>query len=123
MSRYHNILTHFTAADDAYRSKSSGILIQPDTLPKTCADGLLPPLANLTWPIVRDLVDEIFTVSEQEIKDAMKIVFERMKVVIEPSTAVGVAAVLSENFQKVPEKRIVVVLCGGNVDLLHWKFS
>lgn len=95
----------------------------PDAIPKTLADGLWPPLGSLTWPIIRDLVDEILTVTEDEIRSAMKIVFERMKIVVEPSTAAGVAAVLKPEFKEFPVKKVVVILCGGNVDLDSWKWS
>lgn len=109
-------------ADDAARSKASGRLVPQDS-PRTIADGLRTGLGRLTWPVVRDLVDEVVTVSEGEIVRAMRLVFERMKVVIEPSAAVAVAAVLSDRFRAMPGlRRVAVVLSGGNVDLdgLPW---
>lgn len=78
-------------------------------------------LGSLTWPVVRDLVDAVVTVTEQEIVHAMQLCFERLKVVVEPSGAVGLAAVLSQQFASVPQldgcKRVGIVLCGGNADL------
>ncbi|MCI0365497.1 MAG: pyridoxal-phosphate dependent enzyme [Phycisphaerales bacterium] len=109
-------------ADDAARSKASGQLLQ-QTSPKTMADGLLTSMGDLTWPIVRDHVDRVITVSEDRIAAAMRLVFERMKLVIEPSAAVAVAAVLSDEFKTVPGiRRAAIVLSGGNVDLerLPW---
>ena len=80
-------------------------------------------LGRLTWPIVRDRVDGIFTVSEAEIVAAMRLVWERMKLVIEPSAAVGVAVILGDEFRALPGlPHVGVVLCGGNVslDALPW---
>lgn len=109
-------------ADDAARSKAAGVLI-PQTGPDTIADGLLTSLGDLTWPIIRDQVERIVTVSEAQIVAAMRLVWERMKLVIEPSAAVGVAVVLSDEFRDLAGIRSVgVVLCGGNVNLdqLPW---
>ena len=104
-------------ADDAARSFASGVW-QPQLAPVTIADGLLTSLGRLTWPIVRDRVDGIFTVSEIEIVAAMRLVWERMKLVIEPSAAVGVAVVLGDEFRALPGlPNVGVVLCGGNVSL------
>lgn len=110
-------------ADDAYRSKEAGELL-PQTGTSTIADGLRTGLGSLTWPVVRDLVDAIYTVSEEEIKAAMRLVWERMKLVVEPSGAVSLAAVLSEDFRKAnPDvRRICVVFSGGNVDLDAWRW-
>ncbi|MCA9285439.1 MAG: pyridoxal-phosphate dependent enzyme [Phycisphaerales bacterium] len=109
-------------ADDAARGKASGVR-QPPPDARTIADGLRTGLGDLTWPVVRELVDEIVTVDETSIIAAMRLVWERMKLVIEPSAAVGVAVVLSEGFRTRAEMpRVGVVLCGGNVDLetLPW---
>ena len=84
---------------------------------------MLTSLGQLTWPIIRDHVDHIFTVSDEQVVHAMKLVWERMKVVIEPSAAVAVAAVLGEEFRSIGGiRRVGVVLSGGNVDLerLPW---
>lgn len=110
-------------ADDAARSKASG-KIEPISKDITIADGLRTSLGELTFPVVRDLVREVVTVSEAEIVAAMRLVFERAKLVIEPSAAVGVAVALAK---RSPALRAVdgpvgIVLCGGNVDLdaLPW---
>jgi threonine dehydratase/serine racemase len=111
-----------TGADDAARSLAAGELI-PQTAPDTIADGLLTSLGDLTWPIVRDHVERIFTVSDEQIVAAMRIVWQRMKLVIEPSAAVPVAVVLSDEFRALNGiTSIGVVLSGGNVDLdrLPW---
>jgi threonine dehydratase/serine racemase len=109
-------------ADDAARSKSLGQLV-PQTDPRTLADGLLTGLGELTWPVIRDLVEAVLTVSEEEIVNAMRLLFERAKIVAEPSAAVALAAVLSNEFRARPGlARVGVVLSGGNVDLdrLPW---
>ena len=90
--------------------------------PKTLADGLQAKMGNLTWAIVRDLVDDVVVVEEEEIVESMKLVYERMKVVVEPSGAVGVAATikmgkqLAQRYPKDIFKKIGVILCGGNTD-------
>jgi threonine dehydratase/serine racemase len=109
-------------ADDAARSKAAGRLI-PQTGPHTIADGLLTSLGELTWPVVRDLVARVLTVSDDEIVRAMRLVWERAKLVIEPSAAVPVAAVLGDEFRSWPGlRRVGVVLSGGNANLdqLPW---
>jgi len=108
-------------ADDAARSKVEGRLI-PVGPTNTVADGLLTSMGDLTWPIVRDLVERVITVSEDEIRAAIRLVFERMKLVIEPSAAVGVAVILSEEFKGIDAKRVGVILCGGNIDFDKWKW-
>ncbi|CAM9707850.1 unnamed protein product, partial [Choristocarpus tenellus] len=77
-------------ADDAFRSKACGRLCGHDEPPLTIADGLRTILGTHTWPVVRDLVDDIVTVSEGDIRKWMRVVYERMKLAIEPSSAVGV---------------------------------
>ena len=112
-------------ADDAARSMASGKLIS-QTGPHTVADGLLTSLGTLTWPILRDHVERVLLVNDDEILTAMRLVWERAKSVIEPSAAVAVAAVVSEQFRKLPAlTRVGVILSGGNVDLdrLPWKSS
>jgi len=109
-------------ADDSARSLTEGKLL-PQDAPKTIADGLLTGMGDLTWPIVRDHVERVITVSDEKIIAAMRLVWERMKLVIEPSAAVGVAVALSDEFKSMPGmQRVGVVLCGGNVDLdrLPW---
>ncbi|RLS95219.1 MAG: pyridoxal-phosphate dependent enzyme [Planctomycetota bacterium] len=102
-------------AGDAALSKKSGS-IQPPMEPVTIADGLRAALGPLTFPIVRDLVDEIALVSEDEIRAHMRLVWERMKITIEPSAAVGVAVACGCGAAALPQ-RVGVILCGGNVDM------
>ncbi|MCA1287246.1 beta-hydroxyaspartate dehydratase BhcB [Salipiger bermudensis] len=107
-------------ADDAYRSFKAGHIIADDA-PKTIADGLLVPLKDLTWHFVSNHVTEIYTASETEIIDAMKLVWKHLRVVMEPSSAVPMACVL-KNPDAFRGKRVGIVLTGGNVDLdrLPW---
>lgn len=108
-------------ADDAYRSKMSGKVChhKGPCEPQTVADGLKSYLGSQTWPVVRDHVDEIVTVSEKDIKRWMRVVYERMKLTIEPSAAVGVAALMSPQVRSLPPsvEKVGVVICGGNVDM------
>lgn len=107
-------------ADDAYRSFKSGYIIADDA-PQTIADGLKVPLKELTWHFVSNYVSDILTASEQEIVDAMKLTWKRMKIVIEPSCAVPLAVIL-KNKDHFAGKRVGVIITGGNVDLdnLPW---
>ncbi|MDO8929157.1 MAG: pyridoxal-phosphate dependent enzyme [Bacteroidota bacterium] len=102
-------------ADDAFRSFQSKTL-QPSVNPKTIADGLLTSLGSLTFPIIQNEVDQIVTVSEESIIAAMRMIWERMKIIIEPSSAVPLAAIL-ENKVNVKGKKVGIILSGGNVDL------
>lgn len=129
-------------AADAAASKARGEIVKTLPAPETVADGLRGQLGSLTFPIVRSLVDAIVVVSEQEIIDATRLVMERVKVVVEPSGAAALAAVLSPEFAKAVgeeegqggegeqqqgktsskkktarAERVGVVLSGGNVDL------
>jgi threonine dehydratase/serine racemase len=108
-------------ADDAARSRAAGRLIL-QTAPQTIADGLLTSLGELTWPVVRDRVEGVVVVTEEEIVAAMRLAWERAKLLIEPSAAVAVAAVLAEEFRASGLRRVGVILSGGNVDLdaLPW---
>lgn len=109
-------------ADDAYRSFTSGTWV-PQTGPKTIADGLLTSLGELTWPILRQHLDGVLTVSEAEIVAAMRLAWERAKLLIEPSSAVPLAALLSDAGRALTGvQRVGVVLSGGNVslDALPW---
>jgi threonine dehydratase/serine racemase len=109
-------------ADDAARSKAKGEWV-PQTAPNTIADGLLTSTGRLTWPIIRDRVERVFTVTDDQIRAAMRFVWERVKLVVEPSGAVGVAVVLSDEFKALANIDAVgVVLSGGNVSLdkLYW---
>ena len=102
-------------ADDAFRSLATGERIL-DFTPQTIADGLCTPLGKLNFEIMQQLVDSIVLVSEEEILQAMRFVWERMKLIIEPSSAVAVAPLLSGKIGGNGE-RIGVILSGGNVDL------
>jgi threonine dehydratase len=101
-------------SDDAYRSMKSGKIEEAQS--QSVADGLLTTLGDKTFPIIRDNVKEIITVSDEEIIQAMRLIWERMKIIIEPSCSVPFAAVLKEK-EKFKVKRIGIILSGGNVDL------
>ncbi|KAL8170650.1 hypothetical protein V2J09_022454 [Rumex salicifolius] len=107
-------------ANDAALSKEAGKIITLSET-NTIADGLRASLGDLTWPVVRDLVDDVIIVEDKEIVEAMKLCYEILKVAVEPSGAIGLAAVLSETFQRKPQwadcKNIAIVVSGGNVDL------
>ncbi|WP_377507887.1 beta-hydroxyaspartate dehydratase BhcB [Octadecabacter sp. R77987] len=107
-------------ADDAYRSFKAGHIIADDA-PKTIADGLLVPLKDLTWHFVSNHVSDIFTASETEIIDAMKLTWKHLRIVMEPSSAVPLATIL-KNKDRFAGKRVGVIITGGNVDLdrLPW---
>ncbi|MBU0492573.1 MAG: pyridoxal-phosphate dependent enzyme [Chloroflexi bacterium] len=112
-------------ADDAARSLAAGELL-PQTAPNTIADGLRTSLGDLNWPILRDHVERIITVREDEIVQAMRLMWERAKLLIEPSAAVAVAAMLSDEGRAIAGlDRVGVVLSGGNVDLdrLPWLWA
>ena len=108
-------------ADDAYRSFKAGHIIADDA-PDTIADGLKVPLKDLTWHFVSNHVTDILTASEHEIVAAMKITWKRMKIVMEPSSAVPLAVIL-KNKDIFAGQRVGVVITGGNVDLdlLPWQ--
>ena len=108
-------------ADDAFRSMAAGAII-PSENPKTIADGLLTSLGSLTFPIIQQRVEQIVTVSEAGIIDSMKYVWERAKIIIEPSSAVAVG-VLWEQKIDLSGLKIGVIISGGNVDLqkLPWQ--
>ncbi|HBM60010.1 MAG TPA: serine dehydratase [Citreicella sp.] len=107
-------------ADDAYRSFKAGHIIADDA-PKTIADGLLVPLKDLTWHFVSRHVSEIYTASDQEIIDAMKLIWKHLRVVMEPSSAVPLATILKQP-DAFRGKRVGIIITGGNVDLdrLPW---
>jgi threonine dehydratase len=107
-------------ADDAYRSFKAGHIIADDA-PQTIADGLKVPLKELTWHFVQKHVTDILTAGEEEIIDAMKLTWQRMKIVMEPSSAVPLATIL-KNKKTFAGKRVGVIITGGNVDLdkLPW---
>ena len=108
-------------ADDAFRSIRDNV-IYPSESPKTIADGLLTSLCELTYDIISIKSDGILTVSEKGIVDAMRLVWERMKIIIEPSSAVPIAAII-EHPQYFKGKRVGVIISGGNVDLESLPFG
>lgn len=101
-------------ADDAFRSMESG-MIEPSQA-DTIADGLLTSLGQKTFPIIQEYVNGIITVSDQEIISAMRLIWERLKIIVEPSAAVPFAAVLKDK-SKFRNKKVGIILSGGNVDL------
>ena len=107
-------------ANDAFISFTTGRLT-PSVNPVTIADGLLTSLSELTFSVIRRNVDAIFTVSEESIISSMKLVWERMKIIIEPSSATVLAAV-AENQAFFRGKKIGLILSGGNVDLRKLPF-
>ena len=107
-------------ADDAFRSLRDGF-IHPSIQPKTIADGLLTSLGELTFAVIRQNVDEIVTAREESIVAAMRMIWERMKIIIEPSSALPLAIIL-ENREKFAGKRIGIILSGGNVELTKLPF-
>ncbi|MDZ7744077.1 MAG: pyridoxal-phosphate dependent enzyme [Bacteroidota bacterium] len=102
-------------ADDAYRSFHQRKFI-PSRDPKTIADGLLTSLGSFTFPVILEYVDDIHRVQEDSIISAMKLIWERMKIVIEPSSAVVLAAIM-ENPEIFRGKTVAMILSGGNIDL------
>jgi threonine dehydratase len=109
-----------SGADDAYRSFKAGYII-PSVNPETIADGLRTSLGEINFAVIRENVDDIVTVSEESIIKAMRLVWERMKLIIEPSSAVPLAAIL-ENREIFRNNRIGIILSGGNVDLNNLPF-
>lgn len=104
-------------ADDAFRSFTTRTF-QPSVNPSTIADGLRTSLGSLTFPIILQHVHDIITVSENAIIQAMKLIWERMKIIIEPSSAVPVAALLEEKIN-CQGQSVGIILSGGNIDLNH----
>nr|WP_319573186.1 pyridoxal-phosphate dependent enzyme [uncultured Draconibacterium sp.] len=102
-------------ADDAYRSFHSKKWV-PSENPKTIADGLLTSLGDRNFEIILTKVDDIVTVSEEGIVEAMRMIWERMKIIIEPSSAVPLAAILEKKVD-VQGKKVGIILSGGNLDL------
>ncbi|MFX1388716.1 MAG: pyridoxal-phosphate dependent enzyme [Promethearchaeota archaeon] len=102
-------------ADDALRSLKAGYII-PSTYPDTIADGLRTSLCERTYIIIREFVDDVVTVSEKEILDALRFLWERMKIIVEPSGAVSLAALMAKKIV-VENQKVGVILSGGNIDL------
>ena len=106
--------------DDAFRSFHSGVL-EKNTSINTIADGLRTMLGEFTLKIIRQYVDEILTVKESSIIEAMQLIWERSKIVVEPSGAVPLAAII-ENPERFRGKRVGIIISGGNVDLKNLPF-
>ncbi len=107
-------------ADDAFHSLKEGRIL-PSLNPNTIADGLRTSLGNINFPIIKQLVNEIIRVEENEIVDAMKLIWQRMKIVVEPSSAVALAALMREK-SRFFNKKVGVILSGGNIDLENLPF-
>ncbi|HMJ69304.1 MAG TPA: pyridoxal-phosphate dependent enzyme [Cyclobacteriaceae bacterium] len=101
-------------ADDTYRSMKSGKIEQSQA--NSVADGLLTSLGDKTFPLIRELVKEVIVVSDKEIVAAMKLIWERLKIIVEPSCAVPFAAVLKQK-ERFKGQKVGIILSGGNVDL------
>lgn len=111
-----------TGADDAYLSLKQGKLI-PQTNPNTICDGLLTSLGEHTWNILKDHLEAIHTVTDDEVINAMRLVWERMKIIIEPSCATPVAAVLKPEFKALEGlEKVGIILTGGNIELSKLPF-
>lgn len=115
------ILAEPEEVNDAYQSFKSGKLV-PATNKPTIADGLKTSLGELNFQIIKEHVNDILTVSESEITQAMRLVWERMKIIIEPSCAVPLAAVI-KNKSRFEGKKVGIILTGGNVDLGNLPFG
>lgn len=102
-------------ADDAYRSMQSG-RIEGNLTTHTIADGLKTVLGEHNFPIIRSYVETIIRVTEQEIIDAMKLIWERMKIIVEPSSAVALAALIRER-ERFSGDKVGIIISGGNVEL------
>ncbi len=107
-------------ADDAWRSLRSGKIENNETA-NTIADGLKTQLGDKNFPIILENVDEIIRVSEEEIRTALRLIWERMKIIVEPSSAVPLAALIREK-DKFKGKKVGIIISGGNVDLNHLPF-
>lgn len=109
-------------ADDAYLSLKEGKII-PQTNPDTICDGLLTSLGEYTWNILKDHLEAIYTVTDDEVINAMRLVWERMKIIIEPSCATPVAAVLKPEFKALEGiEKVGIILTGGNIELSKLPF-
>ncbi len=107
--------------DDAYRSLKSGA-IESNKSTNTIADGLKTQLGDINFPIIQQYVEKITRVTEIEIVNAMRLIWERIKIIVEPSSAVALAALIKEK-ELFTNKKIGVIISGGNVDLNNLPFS
>ena len=107
-------------ADDAFRSLQSGEIVSNETINTIC-DGLRAQIGTITFPIIQENVDGIITLSEEEIINSMQMIWERMKIIIEPSCAISLAAII-KNREMFEGKKVGLIMSGGNVDLsqLPW---
>jgi threo-3-hydroxy-L-aspartate ammonia-lyase len=104
------------AGDDTRRSLAEGHRVRLDGVPRTIADGLqVDTPGELTFPINREQLESVVAVSDDDLVDAMAFLFERLKVVVEPSGAAGVAALLTGRVPHVEGRRVGVIVSGGNV--------
>jgi len=103
--------------NDAFLSLQKGEIV-PATGKISIADGLMTSLGNLTFPIIREQVSGIFTVTEAEIRQSTRFIWERMKIIIEPSSAVPLAALLKTR-ELFKGKKVGIIITGGNVDFNH----
>ena len=108
-------------ADDAYRSFQKGEIV-PSINPQTIADGLLTSLGKRNFAIIKEKVHQIVTVSEDSIISAMRLIWERMKIVIEPSSAVPLGAILEGKIDT-QNQRVGIIISGGNLDLEKLPFK
>ena len=109
-------------ADDAYRSLKEGKML-PQENPNTICDGLLTSMGENTWKILKDHLNDIYTVSDDEVIKAMKLIWERMKIIVEPSCATPVAVVMGTEFKQLKGiEKIGIILTGGNIDLSKLPF-
>ncbi|XP_077995996.1 serine racemase-like [Glandiceps talaboti] len=107
-------------ADDCAKSFAAGKLMPPSQIPRnTIADGLVASVGENAWAIIKDNVEDVITVTEDEIIQATKLMWERVKICIEPSAGTAVAAVLSDKFKALPTdiNNVGIILSGGNLDL------
>jgi len=110
-----------TGADDAFQTLKKGVIV-PSVNPDTIADGLLTSLGDKTYDIIKKKVTHIILVSDNEIIEAMRLIWERMKIIVEPSGAVPFAAILKER-EMYSGKKIGIILSGGNIDLTKIYFK
>lgn len=110
-----------SGADDAKQSFEKGVRLHPVN-PKTIADGLLTTIGERNFQIMQTHVDDVYTVTEEAIIEAMKLIWQYMKIIIEPSSAVPLAILLEHELESVRNKNIGIILSGGNVDIdkLPW---
>ena len=107
-------------ADDAYQSLKSGKIIPNKTINTIC-DGLRAEIGSKTFPIIQSLVDEVIPISEKDIIDSLQMIWERMKIIVEPSCSITLSAVLKSK-ELFLGKKVGLIISGGNVDLekLPW---